>query len=311
MFRRLTISALALSLCSVLLFAGCDDTFVDPFDNDGKIYSVFGFLDSFAFQQRVRVIEIKRYPERIRTPTDVQATIDARVHSTDLTTGQIIHWRHSLERLDDGMYAHIFSADFQPREGRTYRLTVTRNDGRTATAETRVPYLSRSTPVDFDPASIRRFSTPNNVPVRIEGIPSVGQIVVRYRVSATDTVDIQLEKRLPIDISYGRSGGPDGSGGWKFYLDIPRDGRIIADSIAHLQAERKLGPANVHVYAMTIQLQMMDDKWIPLGEDVDVVELSQPGVFTNIENGYGYWGAVSNVLQDFELGPSYNSAFGF
>ena len=298
------------ALLFALAWTGCDDTVIDPFDNDGKIYSVFGYLDSFAFEQKVRVIEIKRFPERIRTPTDDQAKIDALVHSMDLDTGQIIHWNHSLERLDDGMYAHIFSARFQPREGHEYRLTVTRNDGRTASAVTEVPYNFDSTPIDFDPESIRRFSNPNSVPVRIEGIPSVGRIVVRYRVSATDTADVILEKRRPIDISYGQSGGPDGAGGWKFNLDIRRDGQILADSVARLQEERRLGLAFVHVYAMTIQIQRMDDQWIPIGEDADPVELSQPGVFTNIENGYGYWGAVSNVLQDFELGPSYNSAFG-
>ncbi|NNF04725.1 MAG: DUF4249 family protein [Rhodothermales bacterium] len=297
-------------LCSVLLFSACDDTFVDPFDNDGRIFSVFGYLDAFAFEQKVRVIAIKRYPERIHTVTDDQAFIDARVHSTNLVTGQIIHWNHSLRQLDDGRYAHIFSAGFQPREGHEYRLTVTRNDGRTATAETEVPYHFTSTPIDFDPVSIRRRSSASRIPVRIEGLPSVGRILVRYRVSATDTSDIVLEKRLPMEISYGRSGGPDGSGGWRFYLDIPRDGRILADRIRQLQSEGKLGMSAVHVYAMTIQIQMLDDQWIPIHDDVDIIELSQPGAFTNVENGYGYWGAMSSILQDFDLGPSYNSAFG-
>lgn len=298
-------------LLVALTSAGCDDTVIDPFENDGKIFSVFGYLDAFAFEQKVRVIPVTRFPERIRSRTDPQANIDASVQSVDLETGQVVHWNHSLEQLDNGLFAHIFTGDFEPREGHEYRLTVSRNDGRTATAETKVPHHFDSTPIEFDPESIRQTTDPSRVPVQIRGIGSVGRIIVRYRVSATDTVDIALEKRIPMDVSYGATGRPDGNGGWRFLLNIPRDGQILAERIAELQADRQLGPGNVHVFSMTIQIQGLDDQWIPLGDDADAVALSQPGVFSNIENGYGFWGALSSILQDFELGPSYNSAFGF
>lgn len=297
-------------LLAALTWTGCDDTVIDQFENDGKIFSVFGYLDAFAFEQKVRVIPVTRFPERIRSRTDPQANIDARVQSVDLVTGQVVHWNHSLEQLDNGLFAHIFTGEFEPREGHEYRLTISRNDGRMATAETEVPFHFDSTPVEFDPQSIRRTTDPSRVPVQIQGVESVGRITVRYRVSALDTVDIVLEKRIPIDVSYGAAGRPDGNGGWRFLLDIPRDGQILAERIAELQADRQLGTGFVQLISMTIQIQGLDDQWIPLGEDVDPVALSQPGEFSNVENGYGYWGALSSILQDFQLGPTYNPVFG-
>ena len=81
-----------------LLFvtASCDDTFIDPFDNDGQFFTLYGYLDVIQTEHAVRVIPVTRTPEHITSPSDDQATIDAVVTSTDLSTGQKITWQHTL-----------------------------------------------------------------------------------------------------------------------------------------------------------------------------------------------------------------------
>ena len=73
-----------------LLFvtASCGDTFIDPFDNDDQFFTIYGYLDVIQTEHAVRVIPVTRTPEHITSPSDGQATIDAVVTSTDLSTGR-------------------------------------------------------------------------------------------------------------------------------------------------------------------------------------------------------------------------------
>ena len=141
------ILSLMLMIGLLLATAACDDTFIDPFDNDARYYTIYGFLDVRETEHAVRVIPVTRFPERITTTTGDQSSIDATVTSTDLHTGATIIWRHSLDKLSDGTYGHIYRATFLVQTGRTYRLDVKRSDGKTASADSRLgpePMISRS-----------------------------------------------------------------------------------------------------------------------------------------------------------------------
>ncbi|MFB3133259.1 MAG: DUF4249 family protein, partial [Rhodothermales bacterium] len=148
------ILSLMLMIGLLLATAACDDAFIDPFDNDERYYTIYGFLDVRQTEHAVRVIPVTRFPERITTTTDPQSSIDATVTSTDLHTGATIIWRHSLDKLSDGTYGHIYRATFIVQTGRTYRLEVQRSDGKTASAETRVPYISEAAYYELGPVEI-------------------------------------------------------------------------------------------------------------------------------------------------------------
>ena len=95
-----------LSLCLVLMLAlqGCGDAFVDPFHNEGRYYTIYGFLDLFDREHVVRVTPVTRRPETIEGPSSPQATIDAEVRSINKDTGEEVIWHHNLEQLSDGTY---------------------------------------------------------------------------------------------------------------------------------------------------------------------------------------------------------------
>ena len=107
-----------LILLAFTLGTSCDDTAIDPFSNDGKYFTVYGYLDILETQHEVRVIPVTRRGAVIETPTSSNANIDAVVTSTDLTTGETRRWGYTLEQLDDGTYGHIFRSTFILQPGR-------------------------------------------------------------------------------------------------------------------------------------------------------------------------------------------------
>ena len=61
---------------------GCDQTALDPFDNDERYFTVWGYLDELETQHSVRVVPVTRFPENILTTHDDQSFLDAKVFST-------------------------------------------------------------------------------------------------------------------------------------------------------------------------------------------------------------------------------------
>ena len=72
------------------ILTACEDSFIDPFDNDQRYYTIYGYLDQGKnFQNArhyVRIIPVTRRPEVIETPASPQADFDGRVFLTNLNT---------------------------------------------------------------------------------------------------------------------------------------------------------------------------------------------------------------------------------
>lgn len=312
---RLRFSALASLILCCLVPLSCDDTIVDPFDNDGDIYSVFGFLSLYRTQHFVRVVPVTRYPERIASPNDPQAEIDARVHTVDLATGLEVPWRHSLVRLDDGSYGHVFSASFETHPGRSYRLVVTRSDGKTATAETRIPYSQTENRLEFDPSPALEFLAngerilPIKATLHDAFLPM--DVVVEYSVYSIRPSPFRVQKVHPIEIDYGRQGMSNQKGQIQFIVNFTRDAQLIAERIVELRAQDLLGWTEMQIQHVNVKMRVLDEQWVPEGGAFNPAELSLPGTLSNVENGFGFFGAIGHLEKQFELGEAYNRVFGF
>ncbi len=139
-----------LTFCIALL-SSCGDTTIDPFQNEGNYYTVYGFLDDLENTHVLRVIPVTRRAERINSPTDDQASIDAVVYTTDLNTGIRTKWAHSLEKMSDGSYGHIYRASFLVTAQKRYKLEIIRSDGKMTTAITEVPTVQARTYLNLAP----------------------------------------------------------------------------------------------------------------------------------------------------------------
>ncbi|MGB1048148.1 MAG: hypothetical protein ACPG3U_00515 [Rhodothermales bacterium] len=91
LYRFRWIPVLALILAGTL--SGCDDTLIDPFDNEERYFTVYGYLDMLETRHTLRVVPITRFAENIET-IDGESDIDAQVFTTDMVSGQRTQWQH-------------------------------------------------------------------------------------------------------------------------------------------------------------------------------------------------------------------------
>ncbi len=262
----------------MLHLTACEDSFIDPYNNDGRYFTIYGFIDELESNHALRVIPVTRIPERIVSSNDATANIDAFVTSTNLTTGETISWRHNLEELNDGTYGHIFRASFRPIPGTTYELVVERNDGIKTTATTTVPRFPRTVP-----APDTLFYPYNTVPdsgwsqeIYLPDISSPWDMIVSYDLQGTWV-------RVP----YGRPGEQTQEGGWRFNINMGAD----APQMRHFLGLSEEQPLPLF-HAVDLQVRILDENWNPPGGIFDPEILAFPDELSNVENGYGLWGAI-------------------
>ncbi len=306
MMRRLrpTSAKSILTTCSLagllLVTAACNDTFIDPFDGQGRYYTIYGFIDEAknfepGAEHAVRVIALSRFPERILAPTS-EAAIDAVVTSMDVRTGVIHRWNYKLEQLSDGTFAHIFRRRFFVQPGRTYRLEVRRSDGVTAIAETKVP-ASGNIEATVALPRVDPQSGAITQEIHLAQVPSPWDIDVTYYVGGDFTA-------TPYRLPYGRPGTPTDDGGWRFTVNITEDlGRLstLLGTPAFL----------IRVPAMGLKIRLLDGNWTPPEGVFDSEVLAQPGTLSNVENGYGFWGSVGLYQEDWTTSDELRGLLGF
>lgn len=264
-------------LTVVLLLAGCEDPFIDPFVS-GKHFTVYGYLNAFDVDHFVRVVPVRRTPEQIDNPNVPQAEIDAVVTSTDLSTNTEIRWTHTLQQFDDGTYGHVFSSRFVVHPGRRYRLTVRRSDGAESTAETTVPNLPEP---EVDPATVTADSVSQVLHWIGAGTPQSIEVV--YCAKPIGQISCS-----GIPINYGRAGHRT-SDGWDVPVKLSRDLPFVRQRLAY--------PDTVILVLADVEMRFtsLDRYWVVPPEPIDPELFAQPAALNNVENGFGYWGSVART----------------
>jgi len=278
---------------AAVLFTGCDSTEIDPFQNDGRYFSVYGFLNDVDNRQAVRVVPVRRSPERIGAPHDPHADIDARVTTTDTLTGQVVHWNHVLTQLSDGTYGHVFRANINILAGRTYRLDVVREDGRSASAMTTVPAVLSTRALPAEPVALSDTTIFQDI--FLPGIHSPWNVRVVY----------YFPDRAPMRIDYGRPGEAVEGEGWSFRVDFHRDVALM------LEAFQTATVSEIEWDAMGVELLALDRNWDPPGDVFDPEILAQPSSLSNVENGYGYFGSTALFQDSWPNSGALDALFGF
>ncbi len=286
-----------------LTLSGCDDTFLDPFENDQRYFTVYGFLDPLQIRQSVRIIPVTRFPEDIRGPAEGQAFIDARVYTRDLTDSTSTLWTHELKKLGDGSYIHLYHADFLVKPGHTYRLDVIRNDEKRSTATTTVPkpasdkfVLASGPVVRGDSTVIQEISLP--------GISALWDLNAVYLVQGPDYIDRTF-------VPYKTPSGPGLDGLWKYQLNITADQDSIIARAQRFMSNGAIDTLPVTLTSLGVQFRIIDSAWHPLLIEEDVVKLSQPGVASNVINGYGIFGSMGLHREEWEISAQVAKVLGY
>ncbi|GAB5520635.1 MAG: hypothetical protein RhofKO_28860 [Rhodothermales bacterium] len=276
-----------------LVLAGCSSTELNPFENEDRYFTIWGYLDAEAETQYIRIAPVRRSPEQIDSPDDAQATLDAKVYMIEVDTGREFQWQKSLQRTDDGSgrYVHVFESHFRPFQGSTYRLEVTRSDGVRATTEVTVPDVrSEDFPVEYGEVYEGEDGQLYQ-DMLIRGIRSPGRMMMVYYASIGTR---ENNEDIAIGVPYELVEGEMDADGWRFTAHLTEDvPEIEAEAIYLTEAVLKLTNTvfGVRLYAVGVYLQMPDADWV-LPSDLDTPEVLAQPHFSNITNGYGYLGAT-------------------
>lgn len=282
-------------LVSILFVMGCEES-VNPFVEEDRYYTVFGYLDTAADQQFVRVI-----PLRTDFANLGNSTIDAMVTTFEVETGQTTLWQDSLITYDDGSVGHVFHAPFQPIPGWTYDLTISRSDGIQSSASTTIPLI---TGVELDEPTISvaavfqkvRWSNIDFHPFRVE---------VWYRFLNSSPSLPFLTAVLPygnVDDKYGQVVDGDK---WEVLVRLTDD----KDDVT-----RELGlsdSSEPFLMSVGMRLTITDDSWRPPDGVFDREVLVQPGTFSNVNNGFGFFGSLNQYSFEWTLSPEITSLIGY
>jgi len=267
------------------LLAGCDSTDVDPYIDSNQYFSIYGSLDMQLKTQYIRIVAIDTvFGSR-------EAELDATVTTTDLNTGEVEEWRDSLYQFDDGTTGHVFSSDFRIRAGHSYRLEVRRSDGVVTSAETTVPPEPRaelgesalSTPPESAlPKGFQRvfWRGLTREPHRVD-------VYYRYRtIPGNPFIDVEVPYRTA-------SSSEDTSEGWEITVSYTADNDTLNDAI---------GGRGLRLAGVAMQIVVLSEDWVPPGGVWDPEVLSQPGVFSNVENGFGFFGSAGRYSVEWVPG---------
>lgn len=292
-----------LFLLVALVLSGCEETFLDPFENDKRYFTVYGFLDPLETRQTIRVVPVSRFPEDIQAPNENNSFIDARVYTRDLTDSTSTLWQHELARLNDGSYVHLYHADFLVKAGHTYRLDIIRNDDKMASATTTVPKAPSDKFVLASGPVVRADSSVTQV-ISLPGIPALWDLRAVYQVEGSGYKD-----RTFVDYPTPDAPGPDGL--WQYELNITADqDSIIARARRYMQ-DQTVGTFPVTLTALGVQFRIIDQAWFPMFTEQDMVKLSQPGYASNVINGYGVFGSLGLHSEEWDVSPQVAEALGY
>ncbi|MEM1094877.1 MAG: hypothetical protein AAGJ10_09765 [Bacteroidota bacterium] len=256
---------LPLLFVGTLVLAACEDE-LTPIVGTERPYSMYGLLTGESDTQTVLVVPIRDELD----PGDPDAGIDAVVRSIDLTTGETRVWRDSLVVFANGNFGHVFFDLFRPTPTNDYRLEVTRSDGATSYAEVRIP--ADPVAVIEEPAAFNRLYTQEVV---WSGIEEMIELNVDYQVRSV----IPGSPLTTITIPYEGTYDDDK---FRVRLALTEDRFTVFD---------QLPGGNGSLSAIRMRGFAVDQQWDPPGGRFDFETLVEPGLFSNVENGFGFVGA--------------------
>lgn len=264
---------LLLVLAFLPLFAllGCEEDVIGVLGTDLP-FSLYGVLSPQLDSQWVRV-----YPIEDRLEPSVDEDLDATFISRDVQTGEELIWSDSLVQDAFGQHAYVFWAPFRAEYGHTYQITVRNSAGDESTVETTVPPATElivQTPVRAATPVLVEGDAPRLL--RVEVIYAVGYRRVRGGLES-DEVSISyagLQQKV--------------ANGWIIPINLDVDFETVVDTVQRrIEAPIDRG-TGMMLNSIRLRLIVASEDWNPPGGEFDADVLVDPGVLTNVENGFGY-----------------------
>jgi hypothetical protein len=261
-----------------LSVAACDNTIEPLVDGSEGAVFLYGFLDSSADSQFVRL-------DGARTSAFGAGPDLSTVQVTSMDdAGTGIDWAYQGTELEDGTTGHTFLGLFRPVQSGRYVLTARSVDGDITTATVTVPSHPAIRP------DLPRGDTLQLVQkIRFPGLTRDPlRVLVRYEVQAPES-----DEPVSIAIDYG-SNGTLGPAGWDFDVFLRRDHPTVM-----FQIDRDIGDRDVALVSIGLRAELLSPEW------------DDPEQAPNITGGRGFFGAVGRYDVGWTLDPDAVRNIGF
>ena len=278
-----------LALVGVIIAVGSCDQTIDPIVGEDRPFTVWGYLDATADTQRVRVFSISA-----TLGVDRSGPIDAVVTTTDLDTGEEKLWVDEVVTFPNGDVGHVFWSAFTAQHDHRYRLEVARSDGAVSTAQVTIP-----PPVTVELVNARNAVV---VPAYIHGKPpNLVDVSVVY-----DAITLPPANPWPpgsttpppvlvkVPVSYSGTEEPTDDG-WRFEIRLRRDFEIVQEEFV----TRCLPGDLIALRRIAFRFLAADAQWAPPNDSFDPNLLVEPGTFSNVTNGFGFFGGGYTVREEW------------
>ena len=274
-----------LFVCVLVFTTGCEES-VNPILGTERPFTVYGFFNPVGDTQAVRVFAI----DNLLALTSPEP-IDARVTSFDLQQGAQHVWQDSVVTFDGARYGHVYWSAFRAEYRHRYRLEVTRSDGESVQVEVTVPPLSEA--VLLEPTIAPRFVF---MPVLWQDAPRVNNIRVRYFTNCGFyDFDYGLEQELV-------------EGGSVVTVRFSDDARAI---FLEVFFKPNCTIPSLRLRDIELTVLVTNEEWAPPSGVFDAELLVEPGTFSNVENGFGFFGAGYEAFFRWEPSDSARAAAGY
>jgi hypothetical protein len=269
-----------LGLAAFMLLSGCDEDVVAVLKTD-RPFTMYGVLNPLADTQFVRV-----FPLEGRMTGGLPEPLEAEFKITEMGTGLQHDWLYALLETPDGEFGHFYYWPSRVTWDTAYRLEITGSDGRSSFAEVKVParvVLLLAEPDTTGPVRLTAWITGN--PPHLH--KSEVEVAVRY-VVGFDPVGNPFYSYLNYTIPYDKRVHPSPEGR-RFVVDLDEVYYQVAPEV-----QRDLSfvsSRGITLLLLRFRTLVASEAWNPPGGVFDPNVLIQPGVMSNVENGFGFIGA--------------------
>ncbi len=253
---------------------GCEET-VTPFVEEERPFTVFGYLDPTTSLQVLRVIPIAGNINDVG-----EIDVDASVRTIQAETGAVVTWRKETILFPDSTSGVVFKANFTPAYEQTYRLEVENANAELVTAETMVPQSIVSRRLESGTGRRPGFFIEDRGTNLVQAFMQYEIVVQQPAVSALPDIV------HPVSVSY-RGQEERITGGMEIRADLFADFEVVQQALADICVTTPF----ITVRSANFEFFVGDAAWIPPGGEFDEDVLVQPGTFSNVSNGYGFFGA--------------------
>jgi len=263
------VGSVAYTLALVLFLGACDNTFEPISSNKHDFFAVYGYLDTAADTQFIRVSPLRD------TLEPVPGAYSALASTTQLATGDQVAWQDSNIVLDDGQPGLLFFATLAVTPGTPYRLEVRDAEGAVTRAVTQVPPRASVDPtpvsMDFGQRFVQRVTLRDQTvePYRLR---------VRYEVTPPGA-----DEPVTISMPFFHAGLATPNG-LQYVLSLELDREEVL---------RRLGvpstDSTVVLHRVGLEIEQLSEEW------------RTPDLPVNIANGFGFFGSIARYAETWTL----------